>query len=508
MENTVDIEEKQTPWGRLVDYLDWKINPVLLRDLRLYTRGRLLLTSYFIILAGLVCLGVIYALFASYEEENGRSLIAILTTVLSLATGALVPNLVYERFRAELSNRATELALMSPLSPARLVRGKLVGAWCVSLILVSLSMPIFATAYLLGGVNLFAIVGCVGGVMVSAAIMPTAQLFLATQRKGRLLSRGFAGIMFVLQVILMSSYSAFLYHYFTRSREFDEVGGVMLAAMIVAGVLIAQFLYFVTVSRLRGESENRDAAPRVSLAVAAYLGGAIAVGLICWLDRRARYGSGIDMEEVLVIVACVVAATFCLGFLIITHSSPAPARNIRELYRDKPLRGAFLQPGVKSLCAYFLVSAAVILGFGLVGVYASEANSERLRAACFAMAPFMAIAYGLVVYYHVVLRFAKDMHNPNLLPVTIVVANVAIGLVAVFVLVIASITGSDMLYSFSLAASPVGLVVASMERNPAVRVAAAWAPFFLGGAMLLLLPAVFGGVERRMRVKTDVDDEA
>ncbi len=485
--------------GRLLDWLDWKVNPVLLRDLRLYGRGKLALIGYFLTLATLTLLAILYALMARFEERDGRSLLAILTVLLAVICGALVPSLVFERFRSELGNRATELALMSPLTPARLVRGKLLGAWCLSLLVVCTAAPMLATAYLLGGVNLFTVLGCVGGVAMAGLVMPTPQLFMATQRSARGLSRGVAGLVFAAQLIAMIAYGYYLVETFaeTSRRPAFEYG--FLAGILAAGVLIGQFLYFVTVGRLRGEAEGRDAAPRLSLAFAAYAGGAAGCLLVHLIDVYGGYGHGPDLEEVVSAMGILVSFAFCLGFLILSYSNPVPPRNLREAWRDRPIRSLLLLPGFKPLSAYFLLNAIVVLAAAFRWTYFAPDDADRdvVRFACMALAPFMAVAIGMVSYRYLVMPLFKSKRGPALLPVTIILSNIALAIAAIFALILTQYTaGKEDLYALVLASNPVGILIGAVEswrvRPDVVRYGAV----FLGLLLAALLPSALGRWDR------------
>lgn len=497
MELTTDAAESTESasfWRKLFDYADWKINPVLLRDLRLYTRGKMPLIGYFLTLTALVLVSILYAIIARYDGDDGKGLLHALCIVLAIVCGAMVPNLVFERFRSELNNRATELALMSPLTAARMVRGKLLGAWSIVFTVTSMALPMLATSYLLGGVNLYAILGPVLGILLAGMTMPTLQLFMATQQRGRALSRSIASLVFVFQFFLMTAYAPFLVDTFAGNPREPYFNYGLLGSVAIAAVLIAQFLYFVMVGRLRGEAENRDAAPRLSLVLAALVGGVSAILLIKYVDSRVAYGSGVDFAELLSIVSAIVAVAFCAGFLLVCHTNPTPPRNLLAASRGHVFRRTFLIPGIKPLVAFFLACAVVILGFSLlVGSDLWHYNNDLRRMGCLAMSPFMAISYGMIVFYYLVRPFVKNKKNPKLLPTTIVITNVILIVASVFFMIVSqydSSRGSDF-YHFLLGSSPAGLFVASFERARTANAAMSYGMVILAMSFLGLLPILF-----------------
>ncbi|MCD8141631.1 MAG: hypothetical protein LUE17_18005 [Planctomycetaceae bacterium] len=265
---------------RLTRYLDWRANPVLVRDLRLYMRGRALLLGYALTLAILVLTGIASTVAMQWEYGGGRGLLTMPTYLLAVICGALVPNLVGERFRGELSGRAIELTLASGLEPARLVRGKLFGAWLLSLLAVSLAMPLYATAYLLGGVSPCTLAGLTGGILFAGLIMPIPHLYLATSGKRSGVFRLIDALASIGSVAAMLLYAPLLLEALESS---DDEYRILYGVAVMAAILVFGFLHTVTVSRLRGEAGDREVRPRRSLAVAALVGfiAAMATVYVC-----------------------------------------------------------------------------------------------------------------------------------------------------------------------------------------------------------------------------------
>lgn len=499
---TADSEPRPGFRQRVFEYADRRANPVLLRDLRLYMRGKMMITAYFLTLAILVLAAIAYAMAARWGGMDGGGLLYIPTYLLAIVCGALIPNLVGERFRSELSSRATELALVSPLTPARLVRGKLMGAWSMSLLVVSASMPVLATAYLLGGVNPYDVVGTVAGILLAGVVMPLPQLYLATGARQKGSGRILFGLLFAGNIVLMLGYASLLYYTFSsymyiRSRTHNFY---TLYAIVAAGLLIAQFLYFVTVSRLRGEAENRDAAPRLSLAAAAALGAAAAVAVYFLPGARTGLLGGADLSEMLGVAAFPVSLAFCWGVFVLCHNNSSRPRATRDAGRGGPLRRAFLMPGPESLCAYFVAAGMCVLLLSACGLSGSAGTGlldrDALRMLCLTMSPLMFIAYGLVVYRYLVRPFLRARPSPTLLANVVLVTNIALAIVAVFVMVILGPFEDDIvLYPYILGLSPTGLFTAASSRDMMEGAAVSGLLLLLAMFLLLILAAAKRGRE-------------
>lgn len=485
---TTEAETREAPsWRRrALDYIDRAANPVLLRDLRLYMRGRMMIASYFLTLAILVLAAIAYAMAARWGGMDGSRLLFVPTYLLAVICGALVPNLVGERFRSELSSRATELALVSPLTPARLVRGKLIGAWCMSLLVVSASMPVLATAYLLGGVGPMDILGLAGGVLLAGAVMPLPQMYLATGARQKGSGRILFGLLFAGNIVLMLSYAALLQQAFSAQVYGRRHLFYVLYALIVAALLIAQFLYFVTVNRLRGEAENRDAAPRLSLAAAVVLGVALAYGMRFLPD--ADIGEG--PLEMLCIAAFPASLAFAWGMFVVSHGNGSQQRLLRESGRMGPFGRAFLQPGPASLTAFFLVAAAFLAGLGSCGLLDPDRlGSTAHRFADMTLSPLLFVAYGLAAYFYCVRPFLRAAPPPTLLPNVILITNIALAVVAVFAMVILGPFEDEIaIYPYLLGITPTGLFTAASSSSMAGE-AVSTGLFTLSLLGLLLLPA-------------------
>lgn len=486
---------------RLFKYIDMKINPVLLRDLRLYGRGKSMIWTYFFVLVILVLGGIAYTLAARWGGLDGRKLIYVPTMLLPFIVGAGIPNLVGERFRSELASRATELALVSPLTPARLVRGKVFGAWCLTLQALSLAVPVFATAYLLGGVTALDILALAGGILLAGVVMPMPQMYLATKAR---MQRSGGRILFAMALvgnaILMYMYSFFLYETFIGDPYEIAMYRAFLAALTVAGLLYAQFLYFVTVSRLRGVAENRELAPRLSLSFGLVAGGAAAFAIVKALSRYGVVGGRRETAGFMVAAVLILAFAFCLGMTLLCEGNTDAPR----LPADAPRRGIlarlFFANGASSLAAYFLVNSLGVIGVGLfaLAVVESRHASDIWHMITIMLSPFMAMAYGMVAYFYFVRPLRKEPPTPSLLVSTIVVTNIILLIAAIFIAIIGS--GSDDFFElrpYVFGCTPAGLVMGTFERSSQVPSVALCGLAVLAVLFLALTPMALRSLWRR-----------
>lgn len=465
------------------DWIDERINPVLLRDLRLYGRGWGMLGAYFLTLAVFVAAGVTFALAARWGGMDGGGMLRIPTALLLLVVGALVPNLAGDRFRSELSGRASELALASPLTAGRLVRGKLCGAWALSGVVLSTAAPLFATAYLLGGVTVADMAGLVGGVALAALVMPLPQLCLAARARKGGGGRILAGIAFAANILLMIGYAFFLDFTFSDEARGEAAGRLILAALAAAGILFGQFLYFVTVSRLRPDAANRELAPRLSLAFGAVAGGCAAFGIARLLSEDSYFMRRADGGDFLALAAMVVAFAFCTGMALISHGNGGVPQRAADDGRS-PLSRALFSPGAESLGLYFVLCGTAILACGFAPVLLGvELSRDAEHFPPLMLCPFVAYATGLAAHSWIIRPLLAGRGGPAALSTAVLAVNVVIGLAALFAMVlVGELDREEIVKPFVYGSNCLGLFFAAFDDLDSVRRATV-----VGAATLALL---------------------
>ncbi len=446
MNNAGSVETARARHG-VGKWLDARINPVLLRDLRLYMRGKLFLYGYFLVLA---CLTIVAAtgIVVNHSTRGYFSLLYPTVMILAIATGAMVPYLVGERFRDELSSHATELILASPLTAARLVRGKVYGAWCLSLMLLSVAMPVFVTSYLLGGISPYALLTIFAGLVLAAAVMPFLNVYLGTFGRRPGVGRILSALVLVGSFTLMACYGNALHDQVAGAR-YRQPGLVFLIGYAVAGVLVAQFLYQVSVFRLRGPGLVREIRPRISLVVAALLGWLCSFAVVAWVDE-----SGSDWHEVNSAAFFTVAWAFAWGILVLARGNAATPPPRPGPGRPRyPLTGV----GPGSFAIFCSVCTVAMVLPGVASLLPNGWNRVQIAFSAFALAPLMAVGYGIAAYL-ILQMWAKKAPGADSLSRTIIVTNILLGVVVFFLCTGLMLTGDvDGPLAALLAGTPVGL---------------------------------------------------
>lgn len=421
---------------RGLERADDRVNAMLVKDLRMWMRGRLFMGGYFLWVAAVVVGSFFYAVYARAHEEGGLLLWTGAFAALMTVGGGVIPYLVYERFRAEWENRAIELTRLTPLTVRHIMRGKVASAWCASLLALAAAAPAAFTAFLLGGFDL-QLVGMYAVVLAGTwATAPCLFLFLV--------SLGTKAGWRVLAVVVLGGWVAMgfgvaanlfdMADYLASDHYQRELWMVTLTVTFGACAL-GRFLYTLAVARLRPESEPRDVAPRAEL-MGLPVVGVLLTGLVFVIAVRPhRSPSPNEIVELLQIAGIVAFLAYGLGFLFLTCLDTRDRPAVRRVGGTRPPRKRlFFGPGRFRLCAFFLGGYAVLAvvyggAFALLASRYAKDGFFEMRpieepGLYMAMAaPFLILAPGLGLHTWVVAPWT-ERHTRRFPPfVTILAVN-------------------------------------------------------------------------------------
>ncbi len=132
-------------------------NPFTLKELRQLTRNRVVTGSVlsFLALQFLGCVSLLLpgSLFGK-GVPRGQVVFSFLGVLLCSVLFVVIPGNVFFRFLAERAAGKTELAFATPLPPEKIVDGKALAAFLLSLLFVSASFPFLLLTTFLNGVDI------------------------------------------------------------------------------------------------------------------------------------------------------------------------------------------------------------------------------------------------------------------------------------------------------------------------------------------------------------------
>ncbi len=439
---------------RITDYIDWRANPVLVKDLRLWMRGKLFIIMFFLLVMLVVIGSGLYTFMAREWDSNGKVLWGVLFGAMLAVCGAVVPNMIYERFRAELKNRATELAMLSELTAARIVRGKLLSAWCGSLLVISAAAPAFSTAYLLGGIDFHMAFYFIAWMIWVVIVMPTIQLMLATLG-AHVGFRLFAIVAFLAQFIgAISMASGFYVSFICDNNLNDKEVWIVSGFLYFGGLALAYFFYHVAISRLRGDNEDREFAPRFILSLTALI-AALALGIV--LLHTAFMHKG----HVLLASANVVSWIVGIGFLFITRTTDHLPVRLTLNWPRMGIGRLLFYPGNRRLCAFALANYLVVFILVLLSalVENSAINRDWYQIASIALLPYLVIGAGLVAHDILVVPFCNRRGWRSSAIISIVGTNIGLGFASAILFVLTYVDQSLRgISNYLLCISPAGFL--------------------------------------------------
>lgn len=252
---------------RFHQWLDAKLNPIFIKDIRSWLRSKKFMVIFTLTLIVVQLFTIVFTLRATPGSMEGRSLFITMMIGLTFIQTGILPFLMHDRFANELTRFSMELVLVSALTPAQLVRGKMMSGLAASLLFFSAASPGLMIAYLLGGISPVLFIYCASVLLLlSVGVMIMAILFaslLGKKKKSWVLSvvfmlTGFLSTLLILAVIGADTYG----------NIFDDLAfwplNIILGGLFV---LLLIFYYVTATNRLSFAADNRDTRPRLALSL-------------------------------------------------------------------------------------------------------------------------------------------------------------------------------------------------------------------------------------------------
>ena len=268
-------------------WLDDRLNPIVVKEVRQAVRGRFLagLLIFFLALQ-LATLGIfllskgISSIDLVGGESYGEQVFGILAGILFFATVFCIPVYAAVRIYSERSSDAMALFFVSTLSPRRIISGKLASNLVLVLLLFSACLPYLSFTYFLRGIDLPTVfVVLIIGLLASTAGIQGA-VFLASLQVTRMLRVliGLAGLGGLMMLFAMSLGMALaLPELGVGSRLGSWTFWGPASGILLTGVLFFGLIFVLSVAIITHGAANRARPVRI-YALAAWLVAAAAVG--------------------------------------------------------------------------------------------------------------------------------------------------------------------------------------------------------------------------------------
>jgi hypothetical protein len=269
----------------MVTWLDDHLNPIVVRELRQAVRARFVAVLLLVYLAvqllvlGLFLVDIDPSRPTSGSLSAGRNAFFVLFFILQMACMVFTPAYLAARLAGERAGSELDLMFATSLSPAAIVRGKLLSGAVIALLFYSVATPFMTFTYLLRGIDMPTIVLVLA--MGFASVIPA--LALAVLLACLPVSRPARVILYLGSGIMVLWFQAFISAILPAQIAMGGVGGRAgqwgfwhtAATITVTDLAAVAILYSVACAALASPATNR--APLVRLTIS---GGWMATGAV------------------------------------------------------------------------------------------------------------------------------------------------------------------------------------------------------------------------------------
>ncbi len=447
-------------------YLDWKINAVFIKDLRIKLQNKTLTIAFMSFLAlQVITVGMFAAILSrtnSKDTEMSMFMWQAVMCALIIICGALSPFQALGQFKSELKNNSTELVLLSNLNAKKLIRGKLFSCWCSSLLFISTVAPTLTFCYLIGGIDInfaFFTIFITIGYLITA---PVVELTLAT-------FKGFMSnsIVSLLVLVAKAIFPTIIYTAITselvRSNIINDELWLISTLVMLGLMVLAFFAYQVAANRLRSPFEDTDTPQRCTLLAISSLPLLIYLPLHFILDYMGRISGSASTWEFLAIMAVISSGIFNIGLIFISNTSDRipPQRKVKISRHG--LWQLLMFPSVKRLMALSLLANFVFTTTITICLLLYPHNSLFYKIICLNLSFFNLTGCGLVAHETLAKWFFPKKHSKISPATTIIVYNLLTEIVAMCAIIISGWhkPNFDLPYWTIIALSPVTSVFQS-----------------------------------------------
>jgi len=267
----------------IATWLDDRINPIVVRELRQAVRSRLVVAVLMTFLVVLVSVIGFCLLAANYNKTDfflGRSVFMGLQSIVLGAGLIFVP--IYTGVRLAMEQPRSQMALLyiTTIRPRSIIGGKILSSVALILLIYSISLPFLTITYLLRGIDvptIFLVVSMHLLVILSAVIVA---IFLASLPLPRIAQWLLGGCYLIALTITFSTTaigSGAMVHQGAGSMIADPDFWQILLLVLFKTGLVLGLLFALSVAIISPPTSNRALAPRlyVTLAWLLSLAGAI-----------------------------------------------------------------------------------------------------------------------------------------------------------------------------------------------------------------------------------------
>jgi hypothetical protein len=402
-----------------------RLNPVLVKEVRQALRGRTFRLSLALTLVAATLATVILVLAQEPDQavESGVEYLTAIYTCLAIALLAIVPFAAFQSMGAEWEESTFDLLVLSDLPPRRIVVGKWLSSFVLALLFLAAFLPFFTFAFLLRGVDLFALVVVIVATLLVSGVLSASSIAISSSTPQR-----FVRLMIVVALAsgllsLVPAAAGISYQVLTNAGVLADPDVQLVVAWLgIAALLSVAMSVAIACSRLAHAEENRSSGLRVigSLGIAA--------GLLATAHFYERWGQPMI---VLGMAVMLFLSLFAGGAWLCVEPLPL-GRRVRKQVPRFPGLGIVAAPwlpgGARGML-YVLLHAGAIYGAlrALLAWTPTTAASARvgLELQQVELVMLVMVLYGILYLGVPLLFFSRSLARMN-------VRRVALGSIVVF----------------------------------------------------------------------------
>lgn len=367
-----------------------RVNPVLVKEVRQALRGNFFRGIFWLTLSGALVVGLMVLVTGSGRDDaSGGAFFEAIFACMAAATHGFVPFAAYTAMGSEWEENTYDLLMLSNLKPRQIVVGKLLASGVQALLLYSAFAPFLVFAFLLGGVDLVAILIVLAGSMLLSLCLSASALATSSSTHGKFARMAvMAGLAAVLGWATVASYWLGV----SFVNEWGGFGGS--GSWVVVAPLFSLALFYVPLpvaqscARLAHPEENRSTFLRVH----AHLLLAFALGWALYgLSRDPSW----EVSLAISMAAIVLLSAAALAFVPEPRLLGRRARLGIPRSRALALLSFPWQPGGTRVLPWYLVGACAIWAWYVCVNSIWPDPHESLEPSAL-LAPFVAALYGWI----------------------------------------------------------------------------------------------------------------
>lgn len=227
----------------ILRFLDNRLNPLFLRELRQLVRNRFIvvLINLFIAILVLVCMMNVLFQEGSQLGGSGGSLFSALTVVMTIACFLAV--VVYTAMTTSSERINGDLMYTSAMKPSAIVFGKAWAGALLTVLLMSITAPFVMLAYLLRGLDIEWVAIAFLYVFMSVQVLNSAAICIFSNVRTKVQMSAILGVGFFAVIMASSSLVGFFSVYVRVGGGTIDlwlvIGGQMLSALAILALFLS-----------------------------------------------------------------------------------------------------------------------------------------------------------------------------------------------------------------------------------------------------------------------------